>query len=207
LSALGRLPVGSRGEIALAAPFDGTIVRLLGSPGQTVAAGSPVAEISQVSTIWIRVPLFAGELATLDLAKPAQVAHLGQESSGPWRRATRVTGPPTADPAAATIDLFFEAANADNALRLGERVSVRLVLSGDSQERAILVPASAVVYDVHGGTWVYQNTGPHVFVRRRVELGGRSGESVVVRRGLPVGVKVVTAGAAELYGTEFFVSK
>jgi multidrug efflux pump subunit AcrA (membrane-fusion protein) len=40
-------------------------------------------------------------------------------------------------------------------------------------------------------------------VRRRVEIGRHAGDRAVIRRGLTAGVKVVTAGAAELFGTEF----
>ena len=43
LATVGRLPVGPRGEIALTAPFDGLIMSLSAAPGQTVAAGTPVA--------------------------------------------------------------------------------------------------------------------------------------------------------------------
>ncbi len=76
-----------------------------------------------------------------------------------------------------------------------------------SRDRALVVPQSAVVYDVGGGTWVYEQRAPHVFARRRVELGGQSGSNAIVRRGLAEGLTIVAVGAAELYGTEFFVSK
>jgi len=48
---------------------------------------------------------------------------------------------------------------------------------------------------------------PHTFARRRVEISGPSGASLVVSRGLTEGLRIVTVGAAELYGTEFYVSK
>jgi hypothetical protein len=48
---------------------------------------------------------------------------------------------------------------------------------------------------------------PHVFTRRRVELGDPTASGTVVTRGLEANVRIVTVGAAELYGTEFYVSK
>jgi multidrug efflux pump subunit AcrA (membrane-fusion protein) len=63
------------------------------------------------------------------------------------------------------------------------------------------------VYDINGGTWVYEDRGQNHFSRRRVELGGPAGQRVVIARGLSEGVAIVIAGAAELYGTEFYVSK
>ncbi len=90
-------------------------------------------------------------------------------------------------------------------MRPGERLAVRLPLK--ATDRALVVPHSAVVYDVNGGTWVYEQRAPHQFARRRVELGGPAGANVIIARGLSDGVTIVTVGAAELYGTEFYVSK
>ena len=126
--------------------------------------------------------------------------------SGPWHAARRVTGPPAANASAATVDLFFDLpGDARLATRPGERLAVRLPLK--SVERALVVPQSAVVYDVNGGTWVYEQRAPHQFARRRVELGGPAGANVIVVRGLKDGMTIVTTGAAELYGTEFYVGK
>ena len=75
------------------------------------------------------------------------------------------------------------------------------------QAEYLVIPASAVLYDIHGGTWVYIQASPHVFSRRRVEVSHMSGEMAVLARGLNQGDRVVTAGAAEIYGTEFGVGK
>ena len=50
-------------------------------------------------------------------------------------------------------------------------------------------------------------SNPHVFSRRRVEVSHTSGGLAVLARGLSEGDMVVTAGAAEIYGTEFGVGK
>ena len=77
------------------------------------------------------------------------------------------------------------------------------------------MPWSAVVYDIHGGTWVYEQIGERTrtFVRRRVDVeyvvgdtavlahGGTAGNRVVATAP-PAGTLVVVAGAAELFGTE-----
>ena len=206
LESVSRLPVGRRGEMALTAPFDGYITELRAAGGQTIAAGAPVADVAQTTALWIRVPVFVGDLASLDTSQPATVAALGQETTGPWRAARRVTGPPAANAAAASVDLFFELpGDGRGTTRPGERLAVRLPLK--ARERALVVPQSAVVYDLNGGTWVYEERGPHHFARRRVELGGPAGAGVIILRGLAEGVTVVTVGAAELYGTEFYVGK
>ena len=206
LESAAGLALGPRGEMALTAPFDGFIVELRAASGQSVAAGAPVADVAQIGSLWIRAPVFVGDLPSLDPSQPAMVAALGQETTGPWRPAKRVTGPPAANANAASVDLFFELpAKPDRATRPGERLAVRLALK--ATERALVVPLSAVIYDVGGGTWVYEQRAPHQFARRRVELGGPAGTNVIVVRGLAEGVTVVTVGAAELYGTEFYVNK
>jgi RND family efflux transporter MFP subunit len=206
LEAVSRLAVGPRGELTLTAPFDGFLIELRAAGGQTVTAGTIVADVVQTSALWIRAPIYVGDLSSLDTSQPAMVAALGQETTGPWRQARRVMGPPGANPAAASVDLFFEVPfDKERPIRPGERLAVRVPLK--ATDRALVVPQSAVIYDVNGGTWVYEERAPHKFARRRVELGGPAGANVIIARGLAEGVTIVTVGAAELYGTEFYVSK
>jgi RND family efflux transporter MFP subunit len=200
------LPVGARGQLSLAAPFDGLVVAIHAAPGQTVAAGAPIAEVAQVDTLWMRVPVYAGDVAAIETGQPVSFTRLGDEAdAGSWREARRVSAPPTADATAASVDLYFALPSSGGRIRPGERVSVRLPLR--AAERAIVIPQSAVVYDVGGGSWVYEVIADHVFARRRVELGTTTGSNIVVLRGLTEGRRIVTIGAAELYGTEFFVNK
>jgi RND family efflux transporter MFP subunit len=207
VASMARVPVGAGGEIALVSPIDGVVTAVRAAPGQTVAAGAPVADVAQIATLWVRVPVFSGDLTTIDRTKPAAVTALGNEAAGPWREVTTVAGPPVADPAAASVDLYFELPNANGAVRPGERLAVRLSLRSTGPADAIVIPRSAVVYDINGGTWVYESRGSHVFARRRVEIADAGAAGVIVRRGLAAGTRIVTAGAAELYGTEFYVSK
>jgi RND family efflux transporter MFP subunit len=199
LKAIGQTTVGSQGEILIRAPFAGTILAVSAAEGQTVAASAPLAEIAQVSTLWVKVPLYAGDANDIDAAKPASVTTLGSEQSP--RTAVRVTAPPSANSASASIDLFYELKGGGAALRPGERVTVRLPLK--TTERGLVVPDSAVLYDINGGTWVYEDRGGGTYARRRVEIARHSGSLAIVARGIDAGVRVVTAGAAELFGTEF----
>ena len=49
-----------------------------------------------------------------------------------------------------------------------ERMSVRVKLQGASEQR--VVPWSAVMHDINGGTWVYEKTAEHTYIRRRVQV-------------------------------------
>ena len=88
---------------------------------------------------------------------------------------------------------------------------------------AALIPMSqAVLFDVYGGTWVYERTGEQTFVRRRVVVlfvsreGGN--ETAVLRSGPREGTQVVVSrkgsdggkdsvGPPELFGAETGYSK
>jgi RND family efflux transporter MFP subunit len=186
--------------LVLSSPEDGLISALRATPGQSVAASAPLFEVVPRDPLWVRVPVFVGDSAAIEASRGAVVHLLSDGAGAPGRRAAPVTGPPSADPLTSTTDLYFETSNADGALRPGQRVDVSLPLR--QPERARVVPWSAVVFDVQGGAWVYENTAPHVFVRRRVDLGHVDGDFALLAGGLPQGAMVVSVGAAELFGTE-----
>jgi hypothetical protein len=82
---------------------------------------------------------------------------------------------------------------------------VTLTLKGT--EESLVVPYASILYDMYGSAWVYQNTKPRIYVRQRVELHQVLEELAILSRGPAVGSKVVSEGAAELFGTEFGVGK
>lgn len=202
LDVASRNPIGAQGEIAVVAPLAGVLQAVHAAQGQTVAAAAPLFDVAQVDTLWVRVPVYAGDVAGLDASEPALVS--GLREGGLSRQARRVTAPPKADPSLASVDLFFELTDAA-AFRPGERVTVQLPLAASAD--GLVVPDSAIVYDVHGATWVYEDLGRNIYARRRVEVARTVGNRAIISRGLSEGTKVVTVGTAELFGVEFGVGK
>jgi RND family efflux transporter MFP subunit len=205
LDRIANRPLDADVSVPVVAPFDGTVGQLLTAPGQVVAAGTVLVEIDNLSVLWIRLPVYVGDMAALSGTRDASVEALGSSATVVRRVARRVVGPPTANPTAASADLFFEVANGDRAFRPGERVSV--VLSAAKPAQGLKVPASAIVYDYHGGAWIYVKTAPGTYERRRVEVAQTTAAGAVLARGPEPGVQVVTAGVAELFGTEFGAGK
>jgi RND family efflux transporter MFP subunit len=205
LAQIDKAPLAADVSLPIAAPQDGMLRRVEVAPGQLVPAGAPLFELARLEEVWIRVPVYAGEAGSLRVGASAEVRPLNVPAGSPARRAPPVEAPPSADPVAATVDLYYRLDNRDLALRPGEKLSVTLPLVG--RQKRLQVPFAAVVYDVHGGAWVYENTGALVFVRRRIEVDFVSGSAAVLERGPPPGTKVVAAGAAELFGTEFGAGK
>lgn len=103
------------------------------------------------------------------------------------------------------LTFFFEISNSDRLLRIGQKVSVSLLQK--SHKDSLIVPSSAILYDINGGNWVYAKIAPYVYSRRRVEVSHIVDDFAVLTRGLKVGDEVVVAGAAEIFGTEFGVGK
>jgi hypothetical protein len=64
------------------------------------------------------------------------------------------------------------------------------------------VPLPAVIVDPHGQSWVYTNPEPHAFVRAPITIDYEEEDRAHLIAGPPVGTRVVTLGAAELYGAE-----
>jgi membrane fusion protein, heavy metal efflux system len=199
LAAVRQGPVGPQGEIAIVAPLDGVVQSISAASGQTVAASAPLLQIAQVSTLWVRVAVFAGDVDDIHTAQAASVTRLGGGDAP--RLARRVTAPLKADPAAASIDLYYELPASDQALRPGERVMTELPLR--TAERGLVIPHASVLYDIHGDAWVYEDLGGNAYARRRVQIARHAGDRAVIARGLDEGDKVVTVGTAELFGTEF----
>jgi len=205
LQRLNQAPLEADVTVAIRSPQDGILKTFHVAEGQMVATGAPLFEVERLDTVWIKVPVYAGEVGALARGASATVRPLDTDASAPERRAEPVLAPPSADPAAATVDLYFSLSNEDLSMRPGQKVSATLALRGEV--RGLMIPAAAVLFDIHGGAWVYEQISPLEFSRRRVEVARASGGKVLVTRGLQPGAKVVTAGAAELFGTEFSTGK
>lgn len=66
----------------------------------------------------------------------------------------------------------------------------------------VVIPYSAILYDTEGKAWTYTNPEPLVFFRHPITVDHINGDKAVLSEGPPAGMKVVTVGAAELYGAE-----
>jgi hypothetical protein len=91
---------------------------------------------------------------------------------------------------------------ADAARRAGVRTAA---VRGSGLETSI--PYAALIYNEDGNTYTYVSRKPLVFVRTRIGVDHIANGRVVLRRGPPIGTRVVTTGAAEVYSAEFGVEQ
>jgi len=164
--------------------------------------GPGVASLGKQAVLWVRAPVSGTDVASVLQGAAATVRPLG--TAGTARGARPVQAPPSGNALAGTVDLYYTIDNRDRAFRVGQRVSVGLPLGGS--QAGLSVPSSAIVHDIYGGEWVYEQTAPETYVRQRVEVAASSGGHAILGRGLRSGATIVTTGAMELFGTEFGVA-
>jgi hypothetical protein len=195
------------------------------SASMTPASGaSAIAQTAEQGPVWVRVRLSPSDLNLVDRAQPARVLRLADddeeddddedEDAGLEAELEDDLDEPfegdlgEAAAGAGSASLYYVVNNPPRGEVLvpGQPVFVQLVLAGSGETRTI-VPFAAVLYGVHGETWVYTTTEPLVFVRQPIAVDYIEGDLAYLSEGPPVGTQVVTVGGSLLYGAETGVSK
>jgi RND family efflux transporter MFP subunit len=197
---------GRLGTFPVVAPHDGVVLTVPVTPGQYVAAAAPLATLADLGEVWVRVPVPEEYLARVAHG-PATLLLNGRPDVR--LEVKPVAAVPQVDPVRHTADLIYELDARSLNLSRDQMATVLVNLSARTDE--CLVPYDAVVYDAYGGAWVYvdlskEGAEPHLFERRRVELGPSVGGDVVVRppECFRAGERVVRDGAQLLFSSEFF---
>ena len=196
---------GTLQPLTIKAPLSGMVRAIQVQRGQILAAGAPLFEVMNDERLWVRVPVYVGDLDEIDVTGNARLTLLDGRQTDHDIEVNPVATPPTAMSLASTVDMYFELPNPDSAFRPGQKVGAHLMLKGDAE--AIAIPWSSVYHDIYGSQWVYEQTADRKFVRRRVEVLSVIDGWAAIARGPKVGTAVVTAGVAELVGTEFGFAK
>jgi hypothetical protein len=108
--------------------------------------------------------------------------------------------PSTLEPVKGNDDLHLVTFTEEGA----KRVDLRTAAVRRSGAHKV-VPYAALIYDPEGKTYVYTSPKPLEYLRAEVKVDRIEGDRVLLSRGPPAGTRVVTVGAAEVYGTELEV--
>ncbi len=179
-------------------PIAGRITNFHVAPGQLVCQGDPIWTIADWSTLWVRVPVFGGDLPRVLRNKEAWISIPGLASV---ETAVPIAASQPTEPGRRTVDIFYRLDNSNGQLRPGQSIEIALPL-GETLEQ-VVIPRSAVVWDGMGNTWVYIKNDSESFRRQRIELGPGDVEMVSVARGVTKGEEIVVRGVQSLYGEEF----
>jgi RND family efflux transporter MFP subunit len=191
---------GTAGPITIESPTTGMLRNVSSAPGQIVPAGAVLFEVIDMQGMWVKVSIHATDASQIDASADVKIGPVSAKAGQYNLAATSVAAPPSANPLSGTVDLFYEFSEQAMSFRPGERVGVQLALAG--RKEASVISWSAVLHDIYGGTWVYEQTDEHTFVRRRVAVEHVNNGKAVLAAGPPAGAKIVVAGAAELFGAE-----
>lgn len=170
----------------------------------------PVSGAISSGVVYVRVRLNESDLNKVDRSQAVHVLPLdieeddddGEDADG--LEAEEVDGPDDddVDDIAGDGALYYAVkASGNRTLVAGQRVRVSLSLTGSSSQSRV-VPYAAVIYGLHGETWVYTNPEPLVFVRVPIVIDYIEGEFAVLSEGPDTDTRVVTVGVSELFGAE-----
>jgi hypothetical protein len=178
-----------------------------GGFSRTAAKAAPQASAAQIKgpsagEAWIRLLLSREEWSRVAKDKPARILPLATRGGMKKELVARVSKLPAyADPKRSMLTVYYVVEGTDHGLKPKSRIRVELRQKGSNKKRKV-VPYSALYYDDRGVSWVYANTKPLTFERKRVEVERIDGDNVILKAGPDVGTPVATVGVAQLYGAE-----
>jgi len=198
-------------DIQTAKVSDQLIVRKRIVPGEVSALPvAPVVTVGVASTgaavpsgTLVRVPI-TSDMSTVARDQPVMVLTTSHNAGMAGLQAKAIALPIGVRSDEATKSLYYAVDGSGQTLVAGQRVRVAFALAGSETPRKV-IPYAAVLYDATGVAWVYTNPEPLVFVRHRISVDFVEADQVVLLDGPPNGASVVTVGAIELWGSEFFV--
>ncbi len=187
------------------APIDGRVAEVMVGPGQFVSAGTPLLRLVRPRPVWLELALQPQQAAALTAA-PAGL-HVrrwaGEEPFPvPARDVRLVARAPAVSGATGAVPVLLEVDRGVDALRLGSRVEVEVLLP--EAVRGVVLPASALVDDA-GVEVVYVQLDGESFDRREVQVAVRQGPHVLVREVVP-GERVVVRGGNAIRRSELLGS-
>ncbi|GBC93531.1 Cobalt-zinc-cadmium resistance protein CzcB [bacterium HR15] len=195
LRLLGGRPNGGH-KLVLTAPFDGRVVELNATLGETVTPDKPIFRLLSTRTVWITFDLYPDEVPFVRIGQAVRF----RTEAVPDKvfEATLQMIMPAADPSAQIVRARCVVSNPDGRLKPGFFVSGELTLTLSMP--VLLVPAEAV-QQIEGESYLFVATEREgVFQLRRVQVGRELDHHVVIQRGLQEGERIVTRNASLLKG-------
>ncbi|WP_413044177.1 efflux RND transporter periplasmic adaptor subunit [Pseudomonas sp. YJ42] len=193
------------------APFSGTIGIRQVDVGDFVAAGTPIATLQDLSTLFVDFYLAEQQVPLLAIGQSVRV----QVAAFPGERfeGKIVALNPKVETTTRNVQVRAELANPGERLLPGMFADLQVLLP--SEEPQVVVPETAITYTLYGnsvlvvkegqapepeeGTEAPERSEPYLVVERRfVETGERRDGRVVILEGLEAGEQVVVAGQLKL---------
>ncbi len=172
-------------------PMSGVVSDRPLNVGEMANSGSALLSIVDLSRVVARASIPVHEAALLKVGKPATISSAGREVPA---KITVVS--PAVDPNTTTVQVWVEALNPGEHLKLGSTVQISMD-AGEIPD-AIVVPVSALLPSEEGGEKVMVAGSDNVAHDRAIKVGVRSGDETQILSGLKPGEQVITQGGLGL---------
>jgi len=192
-SARAPLPV-----LGVRAPISGTVIETEVMAGSAVEPGTCLAEIADLTTLWVLADVYEKDLAAASPGARAELtfsAYPGEVFPG----ALTQVGP-VMDDQTRTVKCRLEVRNPDGRLKPGMFADARIFAA--KPVSFLAVPEEAV-RTAEGKEVVFVETGPGTYARRVIEKGRTVEGFVEIVKGLSAGERVVTAGSFDVKAEMF----
>jgi RND family efflux transporter MFP subunit len=179
----------SYGEVR--SPISGVVADRGVNVGDVAGSGAALFSIVDISRIVARANVPVNEAAMLRQGQSAVITGPDGDVEGKV-----VVVSPSVDANTTTVQVWVEAANQGEELKLGSTVTVK-IQAGDVADAAI-VPVSALLASDEGGEKVMVAAADGTAQERKVETGVRNGDDVQIVSGVKPGEKVIVRGGLGL---------
>lgn len=175
-------------SITVHAPMSGFVTARNAFPNQKVTPDSDLYTITDLSRVWIVADVFEVDVPAIRPGDAASVTFSNNSAPPLTARVNYIQ--PQVDPVTRTVQVRLDASNPGMRMKPDMFVNVEFAIQTAPQ---ITIPADAVL-DTGDRQTVFVDLGDGYLEPRRVTLGERNGERVVVTDGLKDGDRVVASG-------------
>lgn len=175
--------------LVVRAPISGQVIENKVILGQFIKDdATSVATVANLSRIWIVGQVKEKDIRHIHIAGNCSIeaaALPGKLLTGSVYHINDIV-----DESTRSVEVLIEVDNHDHALKPGMYVTVNFT---NAAVPSVLIPSRAVMQANDAG-FVFVQTAPGAYVRRKVVATGASGEQVVIASGLDAGEKIITEG-------------
>lgn len=174
------------------APFDGVLSLRTVSPGTVVSSGSPIATISDISSIKLDFTVPENFLTAIEAGQVIEAKSAAYPDQLFYGTIDKID--PLVDPLSRSITVRAVLANQSRKLRPGMLMTIKIV---SETRRGLAIPETALLAQ-GDQNFVFRVDDEGIARRTPVEVGLRSKGLVEVRNGLKLGSKIVVDGTVKV---------
>lgn len=184
--------------VRLRSPITGSVIERYINAGAGVEPAKPLLTIADVSNLWVIANIPEAQTSELHLGSAARVQPLATDQAPIYGKVTYID--PRLNEETRSLRVRVEVPNNSNKLKVGMFVQVFFdtkpvsAVSDTQSGRQILIPDEAV-QKIDDQDMVFVSAGKGRFEVRKVSLGRRFEEKILITDGLRPGEQIVTAGS------------